>query len=88
MPAWGAHLLNAWQELHAGRGSNGFGPNPISWPDLQAWSALTGSVVTPFEARVIMQIDRVWLDIQAKAPPPPKPAGTTPPKSPRSRTRQ
>jgi hypothetical protein len=87
LPAWGRHIFAAWIDLHAGRGGNGMGPNPIAWADLAAWAALTGTEPSPFEVRTIMAIDRAWLEEQARTvtrTPPPAPP---PSRNPGSRTR-
>ena len=56
----------AWfLELSAGRGSNGFGPNPISFLDLLAWSMLTGTITRPAEIEAVMAVDRAWMMQQA-----------------------
>ena len=56
----------AWfLEFSAGRGGNGFGPNPISYLDLLAWSTLTGTITRPSEIEAIMALDRVWMTQQA-----------------------
>ena len=65
LPADGAHVWHWFLELSAGRGSNGFGPNPISYLDLLAWSALTGTITRPAEIEAIMSLDRAWLTAQA-----------------------
>jgi hypothetical protein len=48
-------------ELSQARGSNGFGPNPIRYPDIAAWSALTLTIIRPMEVRTIMLLDQVYL---------------------------
>ena len=65
LPADGAHVWAWFLELSAGRGSNGFGPNPISYLDLLAWSLLTGAITRPAEIEAIMALDRVWMSLQA-----------------------
>ena len=61
LPADGMHIWAWFLELSAGRGSSGFGPNPISWLDLLAWTALTGMIVRSAEVEAIMALDRAWL---------------------------
>ncbi len=65
LPADGAHVWVWFLELSAGRGSNGFGPNPISYLDLLAWSMLMGTITRPAEIEAVMALDRVWLAAQA-----------------------
>lgn len=84
LPAWGAHLYAIWSEIAAGRGAPGFsGPTRLSWADLAAWQQLTGSALEPVEARIVLHLDRAWIEERAKDAPPPKPK--TPPSGPRSR---
>ncbi|MGE4043588.1 MAG: hypothetical protein AB7F35_01950 [Acetobacteraceae bacterium] len=70
LPADGAHLWEWFLELCAGRGSNGFGPNPISWLDLLAWTTLTGTITRPAEIEAIMTLDRSWISQQSSHLPP------------------
>ncbi len=65
LPADGSHIWQWFLELSAGRGSNGFGPDPISWLDLLAWMALTGTITRPAEIDAIMALDRAWLVARA-----------------------
>jgi len=64
LPEDGAHVWAWFLHLSAGRGSNGFGPNPLSWLDLLAWTALTGIITRPAEIEAIMALDCVWLAAQ------------------------
>ena len=52
---------NSFHEINQGRTGNGFGSNPITWPDLQSWSELTGNIIRPWEVRLIRALDRTWL---------------------------
>lgn len=78
LPADGAHVWASFLELSAGRGSNGFGPNPISWLDLLAWRMLTGVIVRPAEIDAIMALDRAWLARQTTAASIPSPGNHSP----------
>lgn len=62
------------------------GPNPIAWGEIAAWAALTVADLSPFEVRVILAIDRAWLEEQARSIPR-TPAGGAPPPSRNSRPR-
>ncbi len=66
IPADGEHVWLWFLDLNAARGSNGFGPNPISYPDLAAWVAMTGIIVMPSEVAALMALDREYLAEQAK----------------------
>lgn len=65
LPDCVAHVWSWWQDLHVARGGTGFGPAPIGWQDVAAWSALTGTITRPAEIRLLMDIDRAWLEAQA-----------------------
>jgi hypothetical protein len=57
------HIWRWFQELSAGRGSNGFGINPIGYRDIEAWSTLTGTIVRPGEVKTIMILDQTFLRV-------------------------
>jgi hypothetical protein len=59
-------LWNAFVELHEGRGSNGYGPNPITWQDLAAWQSISGVTLTAWEVSAIRALDSVALAAAAK----------------------
>lgn len=65
LPADGSHIWAWFLELSVGRGSNGFGPDPISWLDVLAWTVLTRTIARPAEIEAIMALDRAWLAAQA-----------------------
>jgi len=48
-------------ELHAARGGNGYGPNPISYAEIEAWARLTGRHLTPWEVAALRVLDQVWM---------------------------
>jgi hypothetical protein len=58
-----ASLWDAFLDLSAGRGYNGMGPNPISWPDILAWDTLTRTGLQEWEVRAIKALDAVWLRV-------------------------
>jgi hypothetical protein len=63
------------------------GPNPIAWGEIAAWAALTGADLSPFEVRVILAIDRAWLEEQARSIPRPPHGAPPPSRNPLPRTR-
>jgi hypothetical protein len=73
LPAACRHIYRWFQELSFARGGNGFGPNPIRYVDIAAWSELTGSAIRPGEVRAILRLDQVYLTELAKRTPKPKP---------------
>lgn len=48
-------------EASSARRSNGWGPDPLGWVDLDAWVRLTGADPRPAEIRLILDIDRAWM---------------------------
>jgi hypothetical protein len=52
-------------ELSGTRTSNGFGPNPISFTEMQAWAILNGIAPTPWEIRLLRRLDAATLAIKA-----------------------
>jgi hypothetical protein len=62
-------LWRAFGELHACRGSNGFGPNRITYTDLDAFQRVTGVRLARWELAAIRRADRAYLsDWAARQP--------------------
>jgi hypothetical protein len=55
------HVWEWFLELVPRRTSNGMGPNPITFADIQAWAALTERAPTPQEVRWLMRLDDTML---------------------------
>lgn len=64
VPRAGFHILEWFWTLDAGRGSNGFGANPISYPDILAWAALSDAEPEPWEVAAIKAMDIAMLSEQ------------------------
>jgi hypothetical protein len=62
IPAAGQHLWSWFWDLNSGRQS-GMGINPLSWSDIKAWEELTRNRLSPWQARVIRSMDRVYLEV-------------------------
>lgn len=62
-----AYLWDWFMELHAARGSNGFGPSPIGFADLAAWAQLTKRAPTAFEVMALRALDHAYLEVQGNA---------------------
>lgn len=60
-----AYLWQWFVEICEVRGSNGFGPNCITYPDIAAWAQLTGSRPTPWDVGVLRALDRAWMTTYA-----------------------
>ena len=48
-------------QLSDGRGSSGFGPNPLSWPDFDAWSRLMHVNLDKWELSALRKLDTAYL---------------------------
>ena len=76
-PECPAELWHIWKwflDLAGARGG-GFGPAPISWSDMMAWSILTWAMPTPQEVDQILALDRLWLKVQEDSRPKNRPPG-------------
>lgn len=60
------HLLAAFFELNSGRGSNGFGPSPLTFTEIESWTRLRQFPLTAWEVDVIKKLDAVFLEDHAK----------------------
>jgi hypothetical protein len=63
----GYEYLALWfNDLHKRRQAGTNGPQPLGWPDLDAWARRTGREPTPWELRVLTMLDDAYF---AKADP-------------------
>lgn len=56
-----------WQwfvELSSSRSSSGFGANPISYLEINAWDKLNMHWIRPWEVETIKRMDAIFLDFQ------------------------
>ena len=59
----GAEYLWGWfWDLDAGRGSNGFGLNPLSYSEMKAWAELTQQMLDPWEVSALRKMDMARLE--------------------------
>lgn len=49
-------------DLHASRGSTGFGPARITFMDLHAWQQVNGRVLSGWQLEAIRRADNAYLD--------------------------
>lgn len=59
------YLWRQFTSLHRARTSNGWGPNPITWSELDAYCRLTGVQLDPWEVEAIRALDEAFLDAAA-----------------------
>lgn len=66
LPPSVAHLWEMYFRIRRRKGSNGFGPVPIEWPDIDAFIRVSGTSVRPWEVRIVEAIDDAYLEQAAK----------------------
>jgi len=67
-PAAMAYLWRIFNRLRRRVGGNGFGANPISWPDLDAFVRYSRINLAPWEIEVIEDLDDLFLIAMAPKP--------------------
>lgn len=50
-------------EISQGRSQNGWGPTPLSWLDLHAWSTLSGVRLSSMDLQILRALDDVQLEV-------------------------
>jgi hypothetical protein len=71
------YLYRWWLELHSARGGNGFGPEPISYTELDAWARLTRRSPTAEEVTALRTMDDAYLSMYAEEAAKRHPKGST-----------
>lgn len=61
LPAGSVILWNAFIALSRSRTSGPSGPNPISFPEIEAWSRLMRVPLEPHHVQIIIEMDREWM---------------------------
>lgn len=61
LPAGCQALWADFLDLHASRGSNGFGACRITWRDIADWQAVNQVRLEPWELAAIRKADNMWL---------------------------
>lgn len=67
VPWSGTRIWGLFLRLHEGRGGGDFGPAPISYKAMEAFSAITGEPLRPWEVEIIRALDREWMKATAAA---------------------
>ena len=62
MPWQLEHIWHWFGDLCSGRQST----NALGYPDIEAWSRLTCTMVRPFEVALIKRLDQMWLMVMAE----------------------
>lgn len=68
LPEHAAHVWRWFHDLHHSRTSNGFGPNPIPYAEIDAWARLTGTHPKPWEVNALKRMDLIYLEVNAAKP--------------------
>lgn len=63
-PTLVSHIWSAFVSLSSTRTAGFSGPNPITYPDIQAWLTLTNQVLSPRDIEAIKLLDSTYLRIQ------------------------
>jgi hypothetical protein len=66
LPIVGEHVFDWFWELSAGRGSNGFGPSPLTFQEIAAWRDLTGAVLDAWEVTALREMDAAFMTAWGK----------------------
>lgn len=61
LPPLASHVWGYFAELSRFRGSNGFGPSPITPTGIKDWCWLAGTELDPWEIRAIALLDEAYL---------------------------
>lgn len=56
-----AYLWRVYQRLRRRAAAGGFGPGPVSWSDIDAFTRHSCFVLAPWEIEVIEEIDDLYL---------------------------
>jgi hypothetical protein len=62
IPPGAEHVWEAFWDLGAHRGANGFGPAPLTYAEIHARARLLRQEHRPWEIRAIMAMDRAFLE--------------------------
>lgn len=62
IPEAGRDLARAFGQLSEARSWHAHGPNPISFPEIEAWCRLMGVPLGPVHVGILRAMDRAWTD--------------------------
>lgn len=60
------YLWAAFQSISRTRGGNGFGPNPITFVEIDAWARLMRLRLDPWEVDTLRMLDDAYLEVAAQ----------------------
>ncbi|WP_425486856.1 phage tail assembly chaperone [Aminobacter niigataensis] len=67
MPWCLVYLWSRFNRLSNRRGTNGFGPSLLTYPEIDAFQRLTGFRFTPWEIEMIEMLDHAYIAARAEA---------------------
>ncbi len=62
------HVWSWFVEIVGGVKADGMGPAMIGWGDLSAWCELTGEVIEPWEARLLIRLSALRASVLSEKP--------------------
>ncbi len=65
-PTAGIQVWMWWNEISQGRTENGMARCPMTWLDIQAWANVTGTIIRPWEVRLLRAIDNCFMSVHAR----------------------
>jgi len=69
MPEVLVYLWDWFLQLDNARGGSGFGINPISYSEIQAWAQLLGIRPEPWEVEALKRVDAVRIRVSNEKKP-------------------
>lgn len=63
-----AYLWNAFKRIRRRIGSSGFGVNPITWPDIDAFCRHARFQLVPWELEIVEMLDDLYVMQHSKSP--------------------
>jgi hypothetical protein len=69
VPEAGRLLWRLFIELSSGRSGNGFGPNPLSWVEIEAWKRVRRWPLSDDHIDILLAMDRAWIEAAYKKKP-------------------
>ena len=60
-PAELAYILTAFYRLRRRKGGNGYGFQPVEWPDIDAFLRYSGLDLAPWEIEIVESLDDLFL---------------------------
>lgn len=66
LPREARYLWTTFVSLHRARTSSGFGPNPITWTEIDAYCRLNGTALDPWEVEAVRALDDTYMSVAAE----------------------